>query len=159
MEPIRDNRNRLVAEVLGDLRKNLQRQIAHDLHESYEDFLQPVFTPPPPSKIALIEEELRQNLLQASYHYHTASWVPDHRFFFGRPLMKKLIFRALSFYTDRQTQFNATVVRALNGLQEKLTFAFQRDHHREQEIRELRAIVEELRATVERLSAEKGMED
>ena len=170
MEPTPNSKDRQVAEVLGQLRKDLQQQLMSELRRSSTLIFDPRALPPAPHQLSAIDEELRQNMIQAGYHYQTARWIPDHRFAYGRPLLKKIILRLLSFYTDRQTQFNKTVVRTLNGLHGKLASAFQRAERQEQEHRELRALIEnlseryeqelrELRARIAELSDRKARED
>jgi O-antigen chain-terminating methyltransferase len=130
-----ENKKRQLAGLLSSLRESIQKKI---IWEESTLPMNTLVTNGVSYNAPVHDEELHINLRQANEQYHTAKWLPDHRFALGRPLMKKIIYRIMGFYTARQTNFNAVVVRILNSLAGKVSDADQR--------------VEQVRAQVDRIA-------
>lgn len=143
-----DTKGLHVARMLAGLREDLKRNLLTELNSTSAPVCQPEFVPSNAGAIISLDEDLQQSLAQANHHYQTASWVPDERFALGRPLLKKLVYRLLSFYTARQTGFNMALVRIVNALNAKMGYFGELVTHHQKELRALRMTVEKLSAQV-----------
>ncbi|MBI1747468.1 MAG: methyltransferase domain-containing protein [Acidobacteria bacterium] len=147
MKPTLDKKNLDVARAITGRREELKRALFLELSAAtriYRSNLPPM----PSSKVPLIDQELHQHFTQANRYYQTASWIPDPRFPYGRPLLKKLLYRMLGFYTTRQTHFNMILLKIAVSLHEKLDYVYNLNLRQKTEIRELLEAVDRLSAHV-----------